>query len=42
MNKPNPTLIRQCMAEYANQLGRPHFELARWADIYADLNKVMK
>ncbi|MEG2634952.1 MAG: hypothetical protein RSA09_00270 [Acinetobacter sp.] len=27
MNKPNPTLIRQCMVEYANQLGRPHFEI---------------
>ena len=27
MNKPNPTLIRQCMVEYANQLGRPHFEV---------------
>ena len=27
MNKPNPNLIRQCMVEYANQLGRPHFEV---------------
>ena len=27
MNKPNPTLIHQCMVEYANQLGRPHFEV---------------
>ena len=27
MNKPNPTLIRQCMVEYANQLGRPYFEV---------------
>ena len=27
MNKPNPTLIRQCMVEYANQLGRSHFEV---------------
>ena len=27
MNKPNPDLIRQCMVEYANQLGRPHFEV---------------
>ncbi len=27
MNKPNPSLIRQCMVEYANQLGRPHFEV---------------
>ena len=26
MNKPNPNLIRQCMVEYASQLGRPHFE----------------
>ena len=25
MNKPNPTLIRQCMVEYAKQLGGPHF-----------------
>ena len=27
MNNPNPNLIRQCMVEYANQLGRPHFEV---------------
>ena len=27
MNKPNPTLIRRCMVEDANQLGRPHFEV---------------
>ena len=27
MNKPDPNLIRQCMVEYANQLGRPHFEV---------------
>ena len=27
MSKPNPALIRQCMVEYANQLGRPHFEV---------------
>ena len=27
MNKPTPALIRQCMVEYANQLGRPHFEV---------------
>ena len=27
MNKPNPTLIRKCMVEYANRLGRPHFEV---------------
>ena len=27
MNKPTPTMIRQCMVEYANQLGRPHFKV---------------